>query len=72
MSVTIAVMAVVGFPIILLMIGAIWEFRKNRAASQATVLDTFVVIGFMQARHKGQHKYKKAKVKYDVLKNLEK
>lgn len=72
MVVTTAVIAVVGFPIVLLVVGAVFEFRKNRANARPTFLELPLVMSYKYAINKGNNKYKKAKQRYDILKNLEK
>ncbi len=72
MTVTLTVLAVVGFPIALLVAGAIREFYKNRAQDKPTVLDIHVVMGYKYARNRADRKYKQAVCKYNMLKNLEK
>lgn len=72
MVVTMTVLAVVGFPIALLVVGAIREHRRNYAQGKPTLLEIHVVTGFKIAEGKGERRYNKAKRRYDVLKNLEK
>ena len=60
MTVTLTVLAVVGFPIALLVAGAIREFYKNRAQDKPTVLDIHVVMGYKYARNRADRKYKQA------------